>query len=59
VSRSDDNAATLVKRLSSYHKQTAPVAAYYKKRGILKEVDAAQSQQVVSATLDAIFAKLR
>ena len=48
-----------MKRLASYHKQTAPVAAYYKKRGILKEVDAAQSQAVVSATLDAIFAKLR
>ena len=69
ISRSDDNASTLVKRLASYHSQTAPVAAYYEKKGILKQVDAAQSQGgkksicfliiVVSATLDAIFSKLR
>lgn len=58
ISRSDDNEATLMKRLASYHKQTAPVAGYYAKKGILKQVDAAQSQAVVSATLDAIFSKL-
>lgn len=58
ISRSDDNAATLIKRLAAYHKQTAPVATYYQKKGILKEVDAAQSAAVVSATLQAIFSKL-
>ncbi|KAJ3358993.1 adenylate kinase [Kappamyces sp. JEL0680] len=58
ISRSDDNATTLVKRLASYHAMTAPVADYYKQKGILKQVDAAQSAAVVSATLDAIFSKL-
>ncbi|KAI8899442.1 adenylate kinase-domain-containing protein [Globomyces pollinis-pini] len=57
VSRSDDNANTLIKRLASYHSQTAPVASYYKKRGILQQVDAAQSPLVVWASLEAIFAK--
>ena len=58
ISRSDDNEATLAKRLAAYHSQTAPVASYYKKKGILREVDAAQSAEVVSATLQAIFSKL-
>ncbi|KAJ2350619.1 adenylate kinase [Coemansia erecta] len=56
IQRSDDNADTLVKRLATYHRQTAPVAAYYKDRGILKQVDAAQSPTAVWHTLLAIFA---
>ncbi|KAJ2140028.1 adenylate kinase [Coemansia sp. RSA 788] len=55
VQRSDDNADTLVKRLATYHKQTAPVAAYYKQRGILKQTDAAQSPTAVWNSLLAIF----
>eukprot|EP00842_Homolaphlyctis_polyrhiza_P002461 jgi/Hompol1/3215/HPOL_001533-RA len=58
IQRSDDNASTLIKRLESYHKQTTPVAEYYKKQGIWRGVDAAQSTQVVWASLEAIFAKL-
>lgn len=34
--RSDDNPESLKKRLSAYHAQTAPLAAYYRDRGILK-----------------------
>ncbi|KAJ2001622.1 adenylate kinase [Coemansia thaxteri] len=56
IQRSDDNEATLVKRLETYHKQTAPVAAYYQGRGILKQVDAAKSPAAVWQTLLAIFA---
>ncbi|KAJ2118943.1 adenylate kinase, partial [Coemansia sp. RSA 921] len=55
VQRSDDNADTLIKRLATYHKQTAPVAAYYKQRGILKQTDAAQSPTAVWNSLLAIF----
>lgn len=58
IQRSDDNAATLGKRLESYHKQTAPVAEYFKKKGIWRGVDAAQSQEQVWARLDAIFKSL-
>jgi adenylate kinase len=58
ISRSDDNAVTLVKRLESYHKQTAPVAEYYKKKGIWKGVDASQSPKAVWASLEAVFSQL-
>ncbi|OAJ45115.1 hypothetical protein BDEG_28276 [Batrachochytrium dendrobatidis JEL423] len=57
IQRTDDNAATLTKRLESYHKLTAPVADYYKRRGIWHGVDAAQSTKLVWASLEAIFAK--
>ncbi|KAJ2910990.1 adenylate kinase [Coemansia aciculifera] len=56
IQRSDDNEETLVKRLVTYHKQTAPVAAYYKDRGILRQVDAARKPDAVWQTLMAIFA---
>ncbi|KAL8869366.1 MAG: hypothetical protein Q9174_004326 [Haloplaca sp. 1 TL-2023] len=42
IQRSDDNAETLKKRLSTYHDQTSPVVAYYQKTGIWKPVDASQ-----------------
>jgi adenylate kinase len=58
ISRSDDNAETLVKRLKAYHVQTAPVAEYYKKKGIWRGVDAQQSPKIVWASLEAIFSKL-
>lgn len=47
IQRSDDNADTLKKRLSTYHAQTAPVVAYYKKTGIWRGVDASQKPSVV------------
>ena len=56
IQRSDDNAATLIKRLDAYHKQTVPVVEYYKKKGIWSGVDASQSPEVVWNSLSAIFA---
>ena len=58
IQRSDDNAATLKKRLETYHAQTVPVATYYKNKGIWKGVDAAQAPPLVWANLEAIFSKL-
>ena len=37
--RSDDTADIISNRQKVYWKQTAPIIAYYKKRGILKEVN--------------------
>jgi adenylate kinase len=37
--RADDNAESLKKRLAVYREQTAPVAAYYSQRGVLRTVD--------------------
>jgi adenylate kinase len=54
VRRSDDTEAALVKRLASFHRQTAPVMEYYKKQGVLAAIDGTQqidkvTQQVVQA----------
>jgi len=57
IQRSDDNVDTLRKRLSSYHKQTAPVVDYYKAKGIWHGIDAAQSPNVVWESLVGIFGK--
>ncbi|QRW00892.1 adenylate kinase [Ceratobasidium sp. AG-Ba] len=56
IQRSDDNAETLRKRLAAFHQQTGPVVEYYKKQGIWKGVDAAQSPKVVWDNLSKIFA---
>ena len=55
IQRSDDNAETLKKRLSSYHEQTAPVVAYYKKTGIWKPIDASQEPGQVWKSLLGVF----
>lgn len=42
IRRSDDNEETLNKRLTTYHQQTTPVIDYYRGKGILSTIDAAQ-----------------
>jgi len=37
--RPDDNEETVRNRLKVYHEQTAPLIEYYKKKGILREID--------------------
>lgn len=39
VSRPDDNAETMKKRLAAYEEQTAPVLPYYKEKNLLSQVD--------------------
>ncbi|CAB1321037.1 unnamed protein product [Coregonus sp. 'balchen'] len=53
--RSDDNASTLGSRLEAYHRQTVPLVKYYSARGLHKAVDAAQSPDVVFASILAAF----
>jgi len=47
IQRSDDNVETLRKRLGAFHQQTGPVVEYYKKKGLWKGIDAAQSPSLV------------
>lgn len=56
IQRSDDNAETLRKRLSTYHQQTGPVVDYYRKTGIWTPVDAAQSPKLVWGSISTILA---
>jgi len=39
VARPDDNETAVRKRLDAFHKQTAPVADYYRAKSVLKQVD--------------------
>lgn len=47
VIRDDDRDETVRNRLSVYHEQTQPLIEYYKKSGILEEVDGTQSPDSV------------
>lgn len=55
IQRSDDNIETLRKRLATFHKQTGPVVEYYRKQGVWKGIDAAQSPGIVWENLNKIF----
>lgn len=47
VLRDDDKPETVQKRLNVYHEQTQPLIEYYKKAGVLKEVDGTQNLEDV------------
>ena len=47
VARPDDTEQAVRKRLESFHRQTMPVAAYYKSKSILREVDGVGPLDVV------------
>ena len=49
--RADDNPETVRKRLEVYAQQTAPVADYYLKRGLLSEIDGVGAIDAISARL--------
>lgn len=40
IQRADDNEQSMKVRLEAFHKQTQPVIDYYRKKGVLKDVDA-------------------
>ena len=53
--RDDDKPETVRARLRVYHEQTAPLIDYYRRAGLLVEVDGAGDIEAVSAALlDAI-----
>lgn len=57
IQRSDDNEATLTKRLGTYHAQTAPVVSYYQKTGIWSPIDASQEPGQVWQAISKVFAE--
>ncbi len=50
--RADDNPEALKKRLDAYRAQTAPLSAYYAKKGNLQEIDGMLSIDAVTAAID-------
>lgn len=55
VLRDDDKPETVKKRLSVYHEQTQPLINYYKKAGVLKEVDGTKPMDTVFADIAEIL----
>ena len=51
IQRKDDNEETVKNRLKIYHEVTEPLISYYKKEGILEEIDGAE--------LDRVFEKVK
>jgi len=50
--RADDNPEALKKRLDAYRAQTAPLSAYYAKKGNLQEIDGMATIDTVTAAID-------
>ncbi|MEZ0344438.1 MAG: adenylate kinase [Caldimicrobium sp.] len=46
--RPDDNEETVRNRLKVYHESTAPLIDYYKKKGILREIDGSKSIEEIT-----------
>ena len=53
--RADDQPETIAHRLDVYERQTAPVLAHYRSRGVLREADGDQSVEALVAELTAAF----
>lgn len=54
--RPDDRAETVVDRLQTYYKETAPLIGYYYAKGLLRSVDGMAEIDDVTKEIDALFA---
>jgi adenylate kinase len=52
--RADDNPETLKRRLAAFREQSAPVADYYRRQGLLSAIDGMQEIDAVTAEIDRI-----
>lgn len=53
--RADDNAETVQNRLDVYHRETAPILPYYRKTGMLRQVDGMEHMDRVSDGIAALL----
>lgn len=51
VKRSDDTEETLTKRIEIYEKESKPILAYYRSKGILRTVDSSHNPEQIIDTL--------
>ena len=56
--RADDTVETLKRRLAVYHAQTAPVAEYYRTKGVLKTVDGMGTMDEVSTAIEGLISTM-
>jgi adenylate kinase len=53
--RSDDDEATIRRRLEVYHSETQPLVLYFWERGLLRDIDSEAAEEVVAdRTIEAI-----
>jgi len=55
--RTDDNDAAVIKRIRTFHKLTEPVIKFYKKNGLLRDVDGKNSVKKVYSDTKKILSK--
>lgn len=55
ITRKDDNAETVTKRLTEYHSQTAPLFDFYKSRNLLVDIDGTKEVDVITQEIFAIL----
>ena len=53
--RADDNAGTVMNRLSAYHEQTSPLAAWYEEKGLFHRVDGDRAIDDITTDLLAVL----
>ena len=58
VQREDDRENVVKDRLAVYRKSTAPLIDFYKKKGILREVNGEQTIENVAKNVNAIMQKI-
>ena len=51
VQRDDDKPETVLSRLTVYHDQTAPLSAYYEKKGLLHRIDGGKDRDAIYADI--------
>jgi adenylate kinase len=56
--RPDDRAETVRTRLKEYHEQTAPILPYYKKKGVVHQVDGMADVEGVTGQIEQVLAGL-
>jgi adenylate kinase len=56
--RPDDRAETVRTRLKEYHEQTAPILPYYKKKGVVHQVDGMADVEGVTKQIEQVLAGL-
>lgn len=59
IQRKDDNPDLITTRLKAYEEQTAPLVDYYRKNGLLLEINALQDIKVIFEEIDKVLQELK
>ncbi|MBS3082879.1 nucleoside monophosphate kinase [Candidatus Pacearchaeota archaeon] len=59
IQRDDDKPESIKKRLETYRRETAPIMEFYKKKGLLKEVDGTRPIESIFREIRGILDKIK